>query len=318
MAKHEYKRGFRVEKPCAHCGKVMILRPSTAAQKVFCSRECHTARVEQPCAECGKTLSLLRHDAGKELCCSLSCSSTLKARRKGLTIRLRHAFCVECGKEFRPNPRALTAGRFCSREHAYAFRSRTAEIARWIRSLGDENRLRAQQWRQANAPPVYVFQGPVRPISGHGSIGKCIQCRTQYVRTRERQRLCSPACEAVVAERVEQASKEARRDWRKTPKGRAHKKLYKTLRRRRELTVFEAIDPIAVFERDKWTCQICRVKTPRARRGTNEPNAPELDHIIPLAKGGSHTWINLQCACRRCNGAKGDRPMGQLLLAGIA
>ena len=289
-----------------------------AARQIHCSRECHTARIEQPCAECGKPLSLIRSNAGKELCCSLSCASTLKARKQGLTIRLRHAFCLECGKEFRPNPRAETAGKFCSREHAYTFRSRTAEIVRWIRSLGEENRVRAEQWRQANQPPTYVFQGPVRPISGPGSLARCQECGSEYVRSALHQRHCSVACEDVIAERVAERKRQSMRKQRKTPKGRARKKLYKTLRRRRELTVFEAVDPIAVFERDKWTCQICRAKTPRARRGTNEPNAPELDHIIPLAKGGSHTWVNLQCACRRCNGAKGDRPMGQLLLAVIA
>jgi 5-methylcytosine-specific restriction endonuclease McrA len=29
--------------------------------------------------------------------------------------------------------------------------------------------------------------------------------------------------------------------------------------------------------------------------------APTLDHIVPLSKGGSHTYDNLQCACFRCN-----------------
>lgn len=40
--------------------------------------------------------------------------------------------------------------------------------------------------------------------------------------------------------------------------------------------------------------------------------APELEHIIPIAMGGTHTWDNVACACRLCNQAKGARDFGQL------
>ena len=67
-----------------------------------------------------------------------------------------------------------------------------------------------------------------------------------------------------------------------------------------------------VFERDKWTCHICGCKTPKSKRGTMSPNAPELDHIVPIAAGGSHTYANVACACKRCNIKKSTRPLGQL------
>jgi 5-methylcytosine-specific restriction endonuclease McrA len=73
------------------------------------------------------------------------------------------------------------------------------------------------------------------------------------------------------------------------------------------------IDPIAVLARDGWRCQICGIATPQKLRGTHKPNAPEVDHIKPLAKGGGHTWENLQCACRACNLQKSDgAPAGQM------
>lgn len=73
----------------------------------------------------------------------------------------------------------------------------------------------------------------------------------------------------------------------------------------RAVTV-EAVNPFRVFERDGWLCRLCGVATPRAKRGTYEDDAPELDHVVPLAKGGAHSYANTQCACRRCNGLKSD------------
>lgn len=76
----------------------------------------------------------------------------------------------------------------------------------------------------------------------------------------------------------------------------------------------ENINPINVFRRDKWRCRLCGTKTPQKLRGTYEQRAPELDHVLPLSKGGSHTWGNVQCACRACNNSKGNRPRGQFSL----
>lgn len=75
------------------------------------------------------------------------------------------------------------------------------------------------------------------------------------------------------------------------------------------------IKPEQVFERDGWRCQLCGCKTPKRLRGKNKLTSPELDHIIPFAAGGGHTWDNVQCACRRCNGKKNASPRGQLRLS---
>jgi len=68
---------------------------------------------------------------------------------------------------------------------------------------------------------------------------------------------------------------------------------------------YEAVDWRKVMDRDGWKCQICGTKTPKRLRGTTDPRAPELDHRVPMAMGGPHTYDNVQCACRACNSAKG-------------
>ena len=75
---------------------------------------------------------------------------------------------------------------------------------------------------------------------------------------------------------------------------------------------------LRVFARDKWTCKICGVKTPKSLRGKLVPAAPELGHIVALADGGDHVIENCQCECRACNAAKGTKAQGQMWLLGFA
>ena len=62
---------------------------------------------------------------------------------------------------------------------------------------------------------------------------------------------------------------------------------------------FEDVDHLKVFKRDSGICGICC-----------EPVNPEdwhLDHIVPLALGGSHLYENVQVSHPRCNLSKGSR-----------
>jgi hypothetical protein len=77
-------------------------------------------------------------------------------------------------------------------------------------------------------------------------------------------------------------------------------------RARKYGVVYQYINPKKVFKRDGYRCQICGKATPMSRRGTCYPNAPELDHRIPISKGGGHVYDNVQCACRSCNGKKSN------------
>lgn len=52
----------------------------------------------------------------------------------------------------------------------------------------------------------------------------------------------------------------------------------------------------AIYERDNYRCRKCGRKT----------NDLEIDHIIPISKGGKSTFENLQTLCHRCNYEKGS------------
>lgn len=100
----------------------------------------------------------------------------------------------------------------------------------------------------------------------------------------------------------------SRNDYKKTEKYKSLKRKHKSVRRARIRggKQLESFDPFEIFDRDNWHCKACGVQTPKNKRGSFDDDAPELDHVVPLSKGGVHTRGNTQCLCRKCNGSKSD------------
>jgi len=68
----------------------------------------------------------------------------------------------------------------------------------------------------------------------------------------------------------------------------------------------EAVDRKRVFERDNWTCQLCKQPVDSAIAWP-DPMAGSLDHVVPVSKGGEHSMSNTQLAHLKCNLSKGNR-----------
>lgn len=188
--------------------------------------------------------------------------------------------CLACGKMFKPK----RAGRImaCSRECGFKIKGAIQKI----KNTGGRVWVRTKR----NVPVVIRREKadhPPKPSS-------CNRCGSFYYPTKKHQQLCSDECREAGRLETKRKAKSLRRA------------------RIRGSTVSEGVDPFKVFDRDGWRCQICFRKTPRSKRGTIDDRAPELDHIVPLAKGGDHSYDNTQCACRRCNGLKGDEVYGQI------
>jgi 5-methylcytosine-specific restriction endonuclease McrA len=58
----------------------------------------------------------------------------------------------------------------------------------------------------------------------------------------------------------------------------------------------ENVDPQIVYARDGGICGICRESA--------APDSFEIDHIVPLARGGEHSYANTQVAHPTCNRRK--------------
>jgi len=85
------------------------------------------------------------------------------------------------------------------------------------------------------------------------------------------------------------------RQWRQNNPCKNAAKSQRYRARKLDVTI-KLVDREAVFERDGHTCVYC---------GSTENS--ELDHVVPLSRGGPHCEDNLVVACRRCNASKGAK-----------
>ncbi len=63
----------------------------------------------------------------------------------------------------------------------------------------------------------------------------------------------------------------------------------------------------ALRERDGDDCSLCGLPVPKDAVRPH-PLAPEVDHVLPISRGGTHDPENLALAHKTCNITKGNKP----------
>lgn len=97
-------------------------------------------------------------------------------------------------------------------------------------------------------------------------------------------------------------------------KKRYYRSRYQVARRARiKTTQVEHIYRGRIYARDEHSCYLCGEQLNMDAQAP-EPKAPTIDHVVPLARGGSHTYDNLRAACFECNSRKSDRTEDEYLL----
>ncbi|WP_419146254.1 HNH endonuclease [Iamia majanohamensis] len=196
------------------------------------------------------------------------------------------AVCKRCGETF---TRTKRNQRLCSRT---CTTPPPPTVIPWASCLACRTWFVARHGRTQHAYQCRQLLLTGRPTPSTLTCGQCGR-GFHYSGTGRPRRYCSNACARQAA-----------------PAKRA-KRTAKALRRARQRSApCEPIDPHDVFKRDNWTCGLCGGRTqPTAE--VPHPDAPTLDHVVPLAQGGHHTLANVQCAHFRCNTLKGDSTMPQ-------
>ena len=236
--------------------------------------------------------------------CDKKCSDEARKRR------LPFYECVCCGVKFQPKKYDRTMA--CSRECGFKVNGLIRELKQnggrvWVRTKRNtpvphnqhdvKNCLQCNEVLISARPNIKApsfcdykcrdaFKSKREPFD-------CAECGKHVVPVygNKKRLFCSNECSSKHSRRTSKAKRKART---------------------RGALKHERVDPFKVFDRDGWRCQICMKKTHRSKRGTIEDMAPELDHILPLSKGGDHTYANTQCTCRKCNISKGASVYGQI------
>lgn len=137
------------------------------------------------------------------------------------------------------------------------------------------NRERARDYKRRN---------PYVPIQIEHT---CLNCGEAFIGNNRQTLHCSNECaDATLTER----------NW----------KHMKARSARHKAAFIEKFDRIEIFERDNWTCGICKDPVDPELRHPHRMSAT-LDHIMPLSRGGAHSRDNAQCAHWICNMQKGAK-----------
>lgn len=283
-------------------------------------------KTPRQCGACGTQFVPVKRVQGA---CSKKCARQMRQPLKPL-LRLA---CLRCGTEFQQSqPSARVCSRSCktalwrtnnparAAEHDRSSRTRAAErrpafstyIAKRCVRCGRAWAAR-REWTECGACKAADRKEAARiasralAIAKHKAAGKvvaCDECGGKFCPLYGSKIGATPLCMVCSETRKRRARAE-------TSGTNAHRAKLKGAPRR----YFNEVKQ--VLERDRWRCQICGQATPKRLRGTTEPNAPEVDHIVPLAEPGTpgHVPENCQCSCRACNLAKGAKPLGQMNLA---
>jgi 5-methylcytosine-specific restriction endonuclease McrA len=323
---------------CLHCGGAIERAGRRGPTKKYCSVSCRAAWANAHCKRwplvCVICSAPFTAASKKARCCSKRCGKILSDQSRSARVAAeRTRTCQHCSTSFvmrapsgKARRGATTEGRFCSRACQGSAR-------RLYATKAESKRAHNQRSRIARGLPL-------------AGIKACVTCGTEFAQANPQHLACSDVCRTERAHQLVIASSTRHRDPRPCVQcGKTFAPAYgdkrskfcgpacsmKHVRRnsprnhreraKRAGVAYEPVSRLKVFDRDGWRCQVCGSKTPKRLMGSCDARAPELDHRIPIALGGGHLWSNVQCACRRCNGAKGgtviagqmplfDRPPG--------
>jgi len=100
--------------------------------------------------------------------------------------------------------------------------------------------------------------------------------------------------------------KEVRRKYLQTEAGQSmYRKQTQKRYALRKAAYVEDVSPIDLFNDQAGVCYLCLKKF--------EFKEMELDHVMPISRGGKHEKSNCKMACAKCNRSKGSRTLEEMI-----
>lgn len=280
---------------CLYCQKELVTRKIQGRKSLYCSKTCikksyKTIKTDKQCKHCFEYLNKQQVRNGQKYCSKVCADSAIKAKVQKKKYRY---ICKNCGDEYIAKSKERNT--YCSRACSFAY----ITAHKKIKQIKEIKEIICKYCHKKIKRGIYCSSCRIirdreyasnSYIKMSNKIGKkatCKECGVEFtIMYRDKHRTyCSDIC----------CKRQTRR-------------IGKAMRRARERNApCESIDPLKVFRQSNYVCYLCGENTNPELRGTIELNAPELDHVIPLAAGGHHVISNVRCACRKCNIDKSDK-----------
>lgn len=302
-------------KSCKSCGEHFYTKTQTAR---FCGRTCAwQAKAKKPCEGCGHPTSWSATDTRKSEYFCRACKKSHTASKPKRKCRITNCgrdvlgrgfcpshysawhrsqrkysiVCAHCGK-------AATVERKRNKHCSYECAMKAVGHGKLVANA-DKAKVPLDRWiadRPFRNRRLTRLQRGQRKLdkAALGTTGRtiwagktCKICPNAFItQSSSNGACCSPEC---------------------TKANRQNKAVdAKARRRARERNAYVApVKRLEIFRRDKYRCYICK-KLTNPKVCVPNPKAPTIDHIIPLAKGGTHEPANVATACFECNCYKRD------------
>lgn len=238
---------------------------------------------------------------------------------------MQHKRCTKCGdtKPAEDFPPKRPECRACRRAYNQAYRAanltqikaqRKAEYQRNRQTILDAKRKPCSRCGGVKPPGAKRYCQTCKPLADADYREKDRQSTRAWVAANRDRKLAydrawreanKEHAEAVIKawreanpERVKANSERNRKRWRAENPDRARELWQRYFTRKRDAFV-EDVHPLVVLERADGVCGICDLDV--------DPFDFHVDHIMPLARGGEHSYANTQPAHPVCNSRKGAK-----------
>lgn len=202
----------------------------------------------------------------------------------------RHEYiCDQCGETFVVGRKKYTERVFCGRSCQAVWLNQNTVEAR----MKNRYNARSKELALWIKPPAKVQTIPEpQKQSAPWKACTCEICGEAFL-SKQFDRTCSGPCYELRRRRKRREAKDRRRAVKKS-------------------AYVSNVNRDVIFARDDYRCRLCG-KRLNMHAKVPQPDAPTIDHIIPLSIGGTHEPANVQSAHFSCNVRKGNRGAGEQL-----
>lgn len=235
------------------------------------------------CESCGDDVETIRTT-------TRFCSDKCRVRAKKIRARGRKS-CIQCGDPIQDKQDK----KYCSDACKVITKNRKRTITIWRGGCFGCDKvfvsIRKKKYCSADCRTISRYRTNKDALKAERDSmrvlvkRKCKECSDLFETSRLKQKFCSVRC------------------------NKKHHDRRKEVVRRANVIANGVVDwdisILSLTERDGEQCYICS-ELMDYEADTNDDFYPSIEHVKPIAKGGTHSWNNVKLAHRKCNYEKGD------------